>query len=43
VLNQQLVNHIRETLPALRTKLTKEMLSLEQEVAQYKNQSPDGM
>lgn len=36
-LNQQLTNHIRETLPALRNKLQSQLLSLEKEVAEYKN------
>lgn len=40
-LNQQLTNHIRDTLPALRNKLQSTLLSLEKEVAEYKNFSPD--
>jgi replication fork clamp-binding protein CrfC len=40
-LNQQLTNHIKETLPALRNKLQTQLLSLEKEVAEYKNFSPD--
>ena len=40
-LNQQLTNHIRETLPALRSKLQAQLLSLEKEVAEYKNFNPD--
>ena len=32
VLNQQLTNHIRETLPGLRDRLQKQYLSLEKEV-----------
>ncbi|XP_077118111.1 dynamin-2 isoform X2 [Ranitomeya variabilis] len=40
-LNQQLTNHIRETLPALRSKLQSQMLSLEKEVEEYKNFRPD--
>ncbi|XP_072925386.1 dynamin-2 isoform X9 [Hemitrygon akajei] len=40
-LNQQLTNHIRETLPALRNKLQSQMLSLEKEVEEYKNFRPD--
>jgi replication fork clamp-binding protein CrfC len=32
ILNQQLTNHIRDTLPALRDKLQKQMLTLEKEV-----------
>ncbi|UXI19473.1 hamartin [Sarcoptes scabiei] len=41
VLNQQLTNHIRDTLPALRDKLQKQMLQLEKEVEEYKNFRPD--
>lgn len=37
VLNQQLTNHIRDTLPALRDRLQKQLLQLEKEVAEYKN------
>lgn len=33
VLNQQLTNHIRDTLPALRDKLQKQMLQLDKEVS----------
>jgi dynamin GTPase len=40
-LNQQLTNHIKETLPALRNKLQSQLLSMEKEVAEYKNFSPD--
>jgi dynamin 1/3 len=40
-LNQQLTNHIRETLPALRDKLQRQMLGLEKEVEQYKYFRPD--
>jgi len=40
-LNQQLTNHIRETLPALRNKLQSQMLSMEKDVAEYKNFNPD--
>ncbi|XP_023276392.1 dynamin-2-like isoform X1 [Seriola lalandi dorsalis] len=36
-LNQQLTNHIRDTLPGLRSKLQSQMLSLEKEVDEYKN------
>lgn len=36
-LNQQLTNHIRDTLPALRDKLQKQMLTLEREVEQFKH------
>lgn len=41
VLNQQLTNHIRDTLPALRDKLQKQMLSMEKEVEEYKHFHPD--
>ncbi|XP_012722425.1 dynamin-2 isoform X3 [Fundulus heteroclitus] len=40
-LNQQLTNHIRDTLPGLRSKLQSQMLSLEKEVEEYKNFRPD--
>ncbi|XDV16963.1 hypothetical protein PO909_016444 [Leuciscus waleckii] len=40
-LNQQLTNHIRDTLPALRSKLQSQLLSLEKEVDEYKNFKPD--
>ncbi|XP_078124777.1 dynamin-2 isoform X2 [Sander vitreus] len=40
-LNQQLTNHIRDTLPGLRSKLQSQLLSLEKEVEEYKNFSPD--
>ncbi|XP_041440722.1 dynamin 2 L homeolog isoform X1 [Xenopus laevis] len=40
-LNQQLTNHIRDTLPALRNKLQSQLLSLEKEVEEYKNFRPD--
>ena len=41
VLNQQLTNHIRNTLPALRNKLQSQLLSMEKEVEEYKNFRPD--
>jgi len=41
ILNQQLTNHIRETLPGLRDKLQRQLLSLEKEVEQYKYFRPD--
>ena len=41
VLNQQLTNHIRECLPALREKMQKQMLILEKDVEEYKNFRPD--
>uniref|UniRef100_A0AAQ6A3A9 Interferon-induced GTP-binding protein Mx n=1 Tax=Amphiprion ocellaris TaxID=80972 RepID=A0AAQ6A3A9_AMPOC len=40
-LNQQLTNHIRDTLPALRSKLQSQLLSIEKEVEEYKNFRPD--
>ncbi|KAM7349532.1 dynamin-1 shibire isoform 2-T2 [Cochliomyia hominivorax] len=40
VLNQQLTNHIRDTLPALRDKLQKQMLALEKDVAEFKHFQP---
>ncbi|CAL1539543.1 unnamed protein product [Lymnaea stagnalis] len=41
VLNQQLTNHIRDTLPSLRNKLQSQMLAMEKEVEEYKNFRPD--
>ncbi|XP_049805476.1 dynamin isoform X3 [Schistocerca nitens] len=41
VLNQQLTNHIRDTLPSLRDKLQKQQLTLEKDVEQYKHFRPD--
>lgn len=40
-LNAQLTAHIKDTLPALRGKLQAQLISLEKEVAEYKNFSPD--
>lgn len=40
-LNQQLTNHIRDTLPALRDSLQKKMFALEKDVAEYKNFQPN--
>ncbi|XP_063060016.1 dynamin-2 isoform X1 [Engraulis encrasicolus] len=40
-LNQQLTNHIRDTLPTLRSKLQSQLLSLEKEVEEFKNFKPD--
>ncbi|XP_047664132.1 dynamin-3 isoform X5 [Tachysurus fulvidraco] len=40
-LNQQLTNHIRDTLPGLRCKLQSQLLSLEKEVEEYKKFRPD--
>lgn len=36
-LNQQLTNHIKDTLPALRDTLQKKLYSMEKEVSEYKN------
>uniref|UniRef100_A0AAQ4RW36 Interferon-induced GTP-binding protein Mx n=1 Tax=Gasterosteus aculeatus aculeatus TaxID=481459 RepID=A0AAQ4RW36_GASAC len=41
ILNQQLTNHIRDTLPNLRAKLQSQLLSIEKEVEEYKNFRPD--
>uniref|UniRef100_A0A8C6IM80 Dynamin-2 n=1 Tax=Melopsittacus undulatus TaxID=13146 RepID=A0A8C6IM80_MELUD len=41
VLNQQLTNHIRDTLPAFRSKLQNQLLSIEHEVEVYKNFRPE--
>ena len=40
-LSQQLTNHIRDTLPALRNKLQSQVLSMEKEVEEYKHYRPD--
>ena len=40
-LNQQLTNHIRDTLPSLRDKLQRQMFSLERDVAEFKNYRVD--
>lgn len=40
-LNSQLTSHIKDTLPALRNKLQSQLISMEKEVAEYKNFSPD--
>uniref|UniRef100_A0A8C5AS02 Interferon-induced GTP-binding protein Mx n=1 Tax=Gadus morhua TaxID=8049 RepID=A0A8C5AS02_GADMO len=40
-LNQQLTNHIRDTLPGLAQQAAEQYLGLEKEVAEYKNFSPD--
>ena len=42
VLNQQLTNHIREVLPELKTKLQKQLGSLEKEVATFKGMEMSG-
>ncbi|XP_058840467.1 dynamin-like [Topomyia yanbarensis] len=41
VLNQQLTNHIKDTLPGLRDRLQKQLLTLEKDVAQFKHFRPD--
>ncbi|KAL2100333.1 hypothetical protein ACEWY4_004727 [Coilia grayii] len=41
ILNQQLTNHIRDTLPGLRSKLQSQLLSIEKEVEEYKHYRPD--
>lgn len=41
ILNQQLTNHIRDTLPSLRDKLQKQLLQLEKDVEQFKYFRPD--
>ncbi|XP_064649941.1 dynamin-1-like isoform X6 [Lineus longissimus] len=41
VLNQQLTNHIRDTLPQLRNKLQSQLLSMERDVEEYKQFRPD--
>ncbi|ESO04100.1 hypothetical protein HELRODRAFT_79668 [Helobdella robusta] len=40
-LNQQLTNHIRNTLPNLRNKLQSQLLSMEKDVEEYKHFRPD--
>lgn len=40
-LNQQLTNHIRDTLPTLRDSLQKKLFALERDVAEYKNFQPN--
>ena len=40
-LNQQLTNHIRDTLPALRNKLQTQLISMEKDVEEFKNFRPD--
>lgn len=41
VLNQQLTNHIRETLPTLRNALAKQLAGMEKEVAKFKHYTPN--
>eukprot|EP00730_Choanoeca_flexa_P008456 TRINITY_DN12490_c0_g1_i10.p1 TRINITY_DN12490_c0_g1~~TRINITY_DN12490_c0_g1_i10.p1 ORF type:complete len:834 (+),score=256.81 TRINITY_DN12490_c0_g1_i10:128-2629(+) len=40
-LNQQLTNHIRECMPALRTRLQKQVQTLESQVAEFKHYNPN--
>ncbi|XP_076092254.1 dynamin-1-like isoform X10 [Mytilus galloprovincialis] len=41
ILNQQLTNHIKDTLPALRNKLQSQLLAMEKDVEEFKNFRPD--
>jgi len=41
ILNQQLTNHIRNTLPNLRNKLQSQLLAMEKDVDEYRNFRPD--
>uniref|UniRef100_A0A6Q2X4W0 dynamin GTPase n=1 Tax=Esox lucius TaxID=8010 RepID=A0A6Q2X4W0_ESOLU len=41
VLNQQLTNHIRDTLPAFRSKLQTQLLALDKEAEEYRGYRPD--
>ncbi|XP_026160533.1 dynamin 3a isoform X2 [Mastacembelus armatus] len=41
VLNQQLTNHIRDTLPAFRSRLQSQLLALNKEAEIYRQYSPD--
>ncbi|CAH8442908.1 unnamed protein product [Schistosoma turkestanicum] len=41
ILNQQLTNHIRETLPHLRNRLQTQLISLEKDVSDFRNYHPD--
>ena len=40
-LNQQLTNHIKDTLPALRGKLQSQILSMDKEVTDFKSYNPN--
>lgn len=40
-LNQQLINHIRDTLPKIRENLQRQMFKLERDVAEFKHYKPD--
>ncbi|XP_040926300.1 dynamin 3a isoform X2 [Betta splendens] len=41
ILNQQLTNHIRDTLPAFRSHLQSQLLALNKEAEEYRKYSPD--
>jgi dynamin GTPase len=41
ILNQQLTNHIKDTLPDLRNKLQSQLLAMEKDVEEFKNFRPD--
>uniref|UniRef100_A0A672YNJ1 Interferon-induced GTP-binding protein Mx n=1 Tax=Sphaeramia orbicularis TaxID=375764 RepID=A0A672YNJ1_9TELE len=41
VLNQQLTNHIRDTLPGFRSKLQSQLLALDKEAEEYRGYRPD--
>lgn len=41
VLNQQLTNHIRESLPNLRNQLQSQLVTLEKDVTEFRNYKPD--
>jgi len=41
VLNQQLTNHIRESLPKVRSRLAKQMADIEKDVKDFKDFKPD--
>uniref|UniRef100_A0A665V289 Interferon-induced GTP-binding protein Mx n=1 Tax=Echeneis naucrates TaxID=173247 RepID=A0A665V289_ECHNA len=41
VLNQQLTNHIRDTLPTFRSKLQSQLLALDKEAEEYRGYRPD--
>lgn len=40
-LNQQLTNHIRDTLPSLRDSLQKKLFAMEKDVSEFKNFQPN--
>ncbi|XP_056149560.1 dynamin-3 [Lampris incognitus] len=41
ILNEQLTNHIRDTLPAFRSKLQSQLLALDKEAEEYRGYRPD--